>query len=610
MGNGKQDKLLLKWKKKLDQGRATKKKWMDDFRVVELDRYMEGFQRPSHWLENDFLSINLMFPNVKSQIDNFLIDPPNYTVRPSRTMVPDPRVTYALDAQANLRENTLNYLIKENKFRREFKKAILDAYPAFGVVKTIYEPLYEMVEGETTEPLTDATGAPLIDAATGEMATLDEPGEREELVGELFTISRRNPSNILLDPFADSIETIEWVAERVEYTLSELKENNLYSNVDEITVFEMYDEDQKIENDRKRPGDGETEAKPLTGGNSSLPSVSPSTGGGDDDTKIVFVWEIFDIKDGRIIAIPEGNEVILRDDPTPDSIEEHPYVFIWFNDRRNSAYPIPELFNQLGPQDEYNITRNQIVTHRKRFNRKYEVREGAISDEELAKMEEGYDGLVVKKKTDGRALTAIEDATLNSAVYFDVEMLRRDFMDISGDAVPDSDIAGIEKAGVANLLNQRMASRKGGKIGAVRHLLQETGRKMMLLMEHEMTIPMAIRVSGQAGANWQRVTPSQFGSNHGEFEYEIDIHTITPRDPDNERTSWISFLQFIAVYPQIGQSELLMKKTAKMFGMEDQALLLELIRFAKAAQEQQQLNGGQGNTGNMADNIAKIGANT
>ena len=342
-------------------------------------------------------------------------------------------------------------------------------------------------------------------------------------------------------------------------------------------------------------------AKPLSGGNSSLPGNITNK-----KREIVYVWEIYDLKENRIICIAEGFDKELRNDPTPDGIEGHPYAFMWFVDRRNSPYPIPYIWHQLGPQDEYNITRNQIITHRKRFNRKYEVEEGALDDTELSKLEEPYDGMVIKTKGgSGKNINAIEDPSLDQAVYFDVNMLRKDFMDVAGEVIPESDMAQIEKATVAQLVSNRQENRKRGVIGSVSDFLEQVARKLILLYENELTLPTLINIVGETGAEWKNLNPQNLFSGQGEFLYEVAADSLVPQTPEIERSTWVAFLQFVAMNPQISMSPTLLQKTARMFGVEDKVIIAELQAAAMRIIEQQKLQGGQPGQASMSGDMAK-----
>lgn len=578
--------LVQKWNSRIDEGRAVRKVWLDSFHVEDLDRYYEGFQRPD-WVTDSadkFMVINLIFAAIKPHLDANYIQNPNFSVRPKRTYTYNPQELQMIDAQAKMRENLINYLMVENKTRIEGRKANLDAEVAFGVVKTFYQP-HHKPHPFKGEPFKDSDGKPLLHPETG--AEVNYPDN--ELVGEKFRVERRDPLNIIFDPWADSLETIKWVAEYVEMSLEEVKKNPLLKNTRGLTSALVRIEEKDRESERKKGDKNKSLTKPVSGGNASLPNSGDNK---QFKEKVIGLWEIYDLEEDEIIVIAEGHLKELRQDPMPEGIEDHPYVFLKFIERRNSPYPIPDIWHLIGPQDEYNITRNQIVNHRKRYARKYEVTQNTVDDTELDKLEEPYDGMIIKTKTQGRALRAIEDPPLDSAVFFDLEWLRKDFRDISGD-VSEGEISKIEKAGVAALLNSKMEGRKKGRQAVIQEFYQEIGRKVMLLVEAEMTMPMAISVVGQTGSQWTTIRPRDVQSINGEFNYEVSVQSLVPRNPEMERASFMAFMEFIGTHPIIAMNQILLKKAAEMFHLYDQTIIEEMIKVAQQIAQQQALQGGQ-----------------
>jgi len=571
--------LVEKWRDRLAKGESANKKWRETFRIDDLDKYWEGNQKPDWWVEKFFMPINLIFSNIQSQMDSLKAATPRYNVRPARTYSSMPGASEQLDAQASVREALLNYTVREKAVKRECAKALLDAYVAFGVVKTFYTPYH--IENPKKGRVIDGAMEPDV-----------------LLIAESFNVSRRNPSDIRFDPYADSLENIKWVAERIEFTVEEVKNNKLFKNTEDIKAYEARVEEKEEERKRKQ---GDMTSTPMTGGNSSISATSLR----GDREKIIQVWEIYDIENGRLICIAEGHDKELRDDPMPDGIEDHPYVFLWFIDRRNSPYPIPDIWNQVGPQDEYNVTRNQIMLHRRRFNRKYTRQKGMIDNDEAAKLEDPYDGIIIEVKGAGDIIRPIKDAPLDQAVYFDTQMLRNDFMTVAGENVPDAEIAKIEKASVANLISNQQERRKRGKLAVMQDFYNSIARKLMLLYEQEMTIPTAIAISGVEGQMWKQIEPGDLTGGFGEFQYEVDTSSLTPINPEMERASWVGFMQFVQMNPILMSNPILVKKTSKMFGVEDKIIVDEVVKTAQAIQQQQMLQGGQAGQPSMSPDMSK-----
>lgn len=577
--------LVEKWESRIKDGKLVQEEWIKTFRIADLDKYYEGHQRPANWQEDDWITVNILFANMKTQMDALYARAPQFVVRPTSTRLPaHPEVTKALEQQGLIRQSVANYLFKEKQYKREIKKSLLDAFIAFGVTKTFYEPYLE-ANPDKGKPFLDGNQLPAINRETGE--ELIQPAEL--LVSENFEVSRRNPLNIIFDPWADSRETLMWVAEEVEYTIEEIEDNELFSNTDGIVPTDVLtasigDQVKKREKERKHG----TEVVKNKGWGFA----------GDEKGKqqVVTCYEIYDLVENKIIVIAHGHDTELREDDTPAGIEGHPYKFLSFIERRDSPYPIPEIWNQLGVQDEYNVTRNQTLLHRKRYSRKYIVEEGAMEEDELSKLEEPYDGMVVKKKQGMKSPEPIIDASLDQAVYFDTAQLKKDFMDIAGSA-GEGDIANIEKATVAALVDKRAEARTSGKQGEVEDFITDIAEDVIMLIDAELTIPMAVAIVGPAGQQWQPIGPGDIKTLHSEYSFEIIPGSMSPKNLDVERGQWLQFVQAVTLTPQIGMSEHLIRKTAEYFRITDETMIQELMTVLQAIMKQQQEGGQVGRPG-------------
>lgn len=562
------EQLVIDFRRWMVSAEAAHKKWRETFKIDDLDKYWEGDQTPAWWNEEFFVPINLVFANIQRQLDNLTTVTPYYNVRPDRTYTPIPDLYPQYEAEAKVRESLLNATVKSRRLRREVRKVALDAYISMGVIKVYYQPYLRK------------------NPKAGGFIPGSESREPEyRLFKENFVVSRRNIKDIRLDPFADSIENIKKVAERLEYTLEEVKSNKLFKNTETLKSIQVRPE-EKVEDEQRKQGTNNLQ--PATGGNSSHAGFSL----GRDREEMVTVWEVYDIENNRIQAFAEGHDLPLRDELMDDSIDEHSYVFLWYVDRRDTPYPVPGMFHQLGPQDEYNVTRNQTMLHRRRFNRKYTYRRGAVKDDALAKLENPHDGVAIPVEADGEVIRPIADAPLDQAVYFDTAQLRRDFQDVAGEAVGDSELAKIEKTGVANLLSESQQGRVRGARAVFQEFYESIAEKLMKLYEEELSLPMAVALTGVDGLYWTPISRRSFQAGQATFRYEVAADSLVPQTPETERASWIAFLQFMALNPNFGANPLLVEKSARAFGVYDKQIVQEVTRAAQAAIEQQMLMGG------------------
>jgi hypothetical protein len=117
--------------------------------------------------------------------------------------------------------------------------------------------------------------------------------------------------------------------------------------------------------------------------------------------------------------------------------------------------------------------------------------------------------------------------------------------------------------------------------------LSEGGRKLDLLVQANLTTYQAVKVSGPQGESWQPVTPEDYGEIEGEYEYSIDVGSITPQLPEIERAQWIGFLGALMQAPYLMQSRRLLIKSAEMFHIEDETMIDELQQIAQQMMQQQ-----------------------
>src|SRR5256885_16174835 len=123
----------------------------------------------------------------------------------------------------------------------------------------------------------------------------------------------------------------------------------------------------------------------------------------------------------------DAEDLLVAPRSNPPGIERHPFSLLRFTLRDNAPYPIPPIFPGLEPQKEYSLSRSRMLTHRKRFNRKYEVDRNKMVDPDVAisKLESGGDGTIVEVQALG-AVNPIQDAPLDQQNLQELVLLNND----------------------------------------------------------------------------------------------------------------------------------------------------------------------------------------
>jgi hypothetical protein len=339
------------------------------------------------------------------------------------------------------------------------------------------------------------------------------------------------------------------------------------------------DQERKDREDRKKGGDikGKTE--------SDNPSIR---GAKKEETKVYYLWEIYDLKEKMWTIIAENGELpLVAEEPLPKGVEKHPFGILRFTIRDDSPYPIPPVSQGIPGQLELNTARSRIMTHRKRFNRKY-LATGQWEPEELSKLESGDDGTVLQANV-GSSVVPIADAPLDSfGTYTEVSYLEKDLIEMLGGSTDEArGIAGADSATQAGIMDKRLEVKEGDAMSMVIDFVTDIVRKVDQLVQTHITKDEAIRITGPEGEYWAMVKQDDYQEIEGEFQYDVNVGATIPNLPQMERTQWLSFLQLLGNFPHLLMQKHLMKRMAEMHHIEDEVMLEELYQLGK------QIMGGQ-----------------
>ncbi len=561
----KKEDLQKTWEERIDRAKKKKKEWEDLMRVQMGRDFFAGKQNPGY-PESEWITINKIYSHLMAQLPSLYSVDPYFYVKTKKTFTPDPALVAEYDVRAKIRQAAINYYKGELRLKQKARLCIQDAHFAFGVAKVHYcadekenEDAGKPIYGEDEKELLDEdTGQPLLHPDTIP-------------VNERYAISRIHFDDFLFDEDATTLED-KWcfVAERIRLTKDEAEKKFSKKNQKKLKSSDV----------------GEKH------GLSSFDSPK-------EEKTLYVLWEIYDLKNKQWLTICEGaSDVFKEPDSLPPGVEDHPYSVLRFTLQDNSPYPIPPVSQAIDPQKEFCLARSQVLTHRKRFNRKYEIFETGVSDPdvETAKLESGEDGTVIRKNIQGPVVTPIQDAPLDQQRYLELQALNNDLIEIFGSGGEAKGIADSDSATQADIIDRRLEIREGDRLGLVTDFLTEIARKLDQLIQAHITKDEAVRIVGPEGESWQVVKASDYEAIEGEFEYSIDVGSTAPRLPHLERSQWTAFMsQVIVPMPHILTAPRFMKKIAGMYGIEDESMLEELRQIGlKIMSGQAPMPGGGG----------------
>lgn len=546
-----QTELQKTWEEKINRAKEIKKAWKDEFKVDMGTAYFEGRQNPGY-PEGEWLTLNKIYSHIQSQLPSLYSVDPYFYIKLKKTFTPDQAEIEEYNRKGHIRQGLLNYLKGELELKPKARMAIQDAHFAFGVLKGRYSTTLKD-NPEKGEPVKDDEGNELKDENGEPIINPDEIP-----VGDQFHTSRIHFDDFLFDEDAGPLEeSWSWLAENIKMTRAAAEKDKRFkkSKLDKVKA---------VKQDEKKQ---------------SLLSkwLSESTQKKDDD--LLSFWEIYDLKNKEWLIIAENSDdVMVKPSPLSPGVESHPYAILRFTLRDNSPYPIPPVYPALDPQKEFNLSRSRMLTHRKRFNRKYTVIRSMLEDPdaEMDKLESGDDGTLISALAHG-AIEPIKDAPLDNQNYTEISLLNNDIVEAFGTPDPARGVASADSATEAGIMENRLNIREGDRMSLVVDFITTWGRKMDQLLVANLTKDMAVKVTGPQGEFWVDVKSEDLDEIDGEYEYSVNVGASQPRLPDIERAQWMAFMsQVIIPFPHVLTAPNFMKRMAEMFHIEDEAALEEL----------------------------------
>ena len=547
--------VVKAWESKVDEAVKGHGEFCDQFRVKLARAFFEGQQKPEYATEGEWITLNMVYSHMLAQLPTLYSLDPYFYIKLTKTYNPDPDAIAEFERRGQARQANLNYLKVELNLKSKARLCIQDAHFSYGVMKTYYiadlkknEEAGEPIVDEKGNELKDETGAPLV-----------KPDVIP--VNERYEITRVHPDDLIWGSDSGTLpEKWNWIGERLKMTLKAARKDARFNK---SAIKQIGLKQNKNNKDPHR----------------------------DTEENIIELWEIYDLMTNEFfIWSRDADQMVMNAQKVPLGVEKHPYHILRFTLRDNSPYPIPPMSQGLDSQKEYNEARSKVMIHRKRFNRKYEMNVNGVEDPdvELAKLEAGEDGTVIRKMISDKVVSPISDAPLDQQSYTEIGMLRQDMAELMGATDNARGIANADSATEADILNQKSNIKEGDRLSQVVDWLADIGGGLDKLIQVHIDQDQAVKIEGPEGELWRVVKEDDYQEIEGEFQYSVNVGSTQPKLPHIERSQWIAFMsQVVIPMPNILTKPGLMKKMAQMFGIEDDSMLKEFQALGQEIVQQQ-----------------------
>ncbi|MHA2265526.1 MAG: hypothetical protein ACXAEN_24310, partial [Candidatus Thorarchaeota archaeon] len=404
---------------------------------------------------------------------------------------------------------------------------------------------------------------------------------------------RHIPANRLLVSLSDRpvVEDNDWLGYWEDFAVSDVKAAKAYKNTSRLKP--------------KLPGSARDEKRRTT---------EESKLGEPEKVRLYKIWNL---RTMERFVIAEGHDKYLLRKP----FKRLSLKYLRFDIDPYHFWPIPPINAKLGPQDEYNSSREFLRVTREGRKPKFTVDPGSMDDIEVQKLESGDHGLIAKRKEGTtNPIEPVQQPNLSDSAVQTLTFSDKEFKDvggIGGDARVSQE-ATATQAKIAAVKEQAGDSYDRGIVATwlgdiVLELLQLAIEKMNIKRMIEInTAPDSAypEMVQEMAQDFQAIDAQklQDESNGLSFAVTIDIESLSPVSEEEAWDKWIMGLQMInGMAALFFSSPELFKMTLTKMGIKsakDQQMMIQSMQ--KFVQMQMQM----AQMGQQSQGVSPMGGGT
>lgn len=347
------------WVEEIKAGLKYRKKYSSYSTWNDNRKYYRG-----EW-DDGVLPVNRVFSFGRAMIPQVSFHAPRVVITATRPeFVPHARVLEAID----------NALIRKTFLKRTLKTTALTSYLCgTGPIKLGYDSEFgfdpEQAIGEDFETATQEAKK---EGRSIEYKSHVQPGTPWALPVQ--------PDDIVVPYGYKNSTDLPWIAHRFYRPVDDIKQDSKYANTDGLEGGNLV----TIEDDVHKH-------------NRYYKS---------QNVNMCELWEIRDVRDGRIITLCEG-KIILSDIDVLQFNRRLPFEFLTFNEDPEHFWGIPDISMIIEQQKELNEIRTQAKRHRQIALLKFLVQKGVMKEEEYKRFLSGEVGPMVEIEAESLAASVM-----------------------------------------------------------------------------------------------------------------------------------------------------------------------------------------------------------
>lgn len=562
------------WAMRFDGAQEYFERWEDRFRCKQMSDYYEGIQWENVPPNAEPYVANLVYSTIETKLPgmSFMNPAASFKPKPSKTDW-EPNKAYA---QAQLRQDACNQFLSDtaNDFVGVVEQAIIDAQFRFGVVEVGYDASW-IVNPKAAKPILASDNDEEVDSQNDRVLMESDP------LPEYEKVYVRN-----IDPRRFRIcGNSRWKLENNDWC--GYWEYQRIADLEAIPAFKKKLKDVQYAN--------AVSSDFVHGLDDDIAEESNAKANGD----CIKIVHIFDLRAKKRHVIAYAERILLA------SIDfaRNPIKVLRYSRRArvpDSFYPIPPASQWKSPQDEYNESKEQLRSFRKRFLRKFLIKQGSFtSEEEIDKLMDGFDGTCSEVTGSiPEAMQPVPMPSVGAEVMQAMATSREDFNTVSGTSAEQRLQADRQTATQSKIIDARTSIRESRVNAQTANWINEIVTEVAKLQAEKLTLPFWIKVSSQSPSTFQQmqiiqdtykqIDPVTDLDENFDFDVEVALSTISPIENERDKNAFFEFLAALNQYPQLAFSPDLIRHLAEKVGLRAESVVIEAQKMALVAQLGQQ----------------------
>ena len=565
--HGLTEKKITALKNEIAMAKALNKEELSPILQENIQRYI-GNYIPAFGTDWDIV-LNELYPIIQAWLPSIFFRNPRAFLKPrNKTFISKKRdpvsgkmVDIEIDSakSAKTQEDILNYSIVEIKYKKEVRKALLDAllFP-HAILWHGYKGDFGMTE-ENSVFIKD----------------------------ERVFVKRISPLRFLKDPAVNmsNIDEARWVGRTIDIPLEDLVEDDKL-DVDKALIKGFKGYGDKIGD--SKVGLGTTQGGTSKGGNDNLPinaarrsmlEFADKVFQESKQARFVQVHEIYlrpskkearEGKKGWIVLLTDEQTKPLRVNEWTIKAEGFPSIILSFNELMDSPFGLsdPETYKDICDQKN-TIMNIQLRNAQENCRNIVALAKGGTNEEEMTQVMRGDQSIIAFEGDTIKDKMQVENmgGGASSELYMLGPVIDKQLQDKSGisDLKKGFLQSGEESATSVRLRNAGGSARPAYRQDIMADFLKESLHYLNQLNKQFMPYDEAVRIVGSLDLEWS-ANPSK-EELQADTDVEIDVISMLPEDPEKEMQELQTILALMVQALTVPEVKMKIEQEGKTFNI-------------------------------------------